>query len=94
MNIRNSVHKGVKSLYVEDNPKGLPPDAVEKIRAILTFLQDMQSQEKLRAFPQWKAHQLTGNRKDVWSLHITRNWRLTFRIKNGEIEDMNYEDYH
>ena len=94
MNIRNFVHKGLKRLYVEDNPKGLPPDAVGKIRAMLTFLQDMQDPEKLRAFPLWKAHQLTGNRKEVWSLHVTRNWRLTFQIKNGEIEDVNYEDYH
>ena len=94
MNIRNFVHKGLKRLYVEDNPKGLPPDAVGKIRAMLAFLQDMQDPEKLRAFPLWKAHQLTGNRKEVWSLHVTRNWRLTFQIKNGEIEDVNYEDYH
>jgi proteic killer suppression protein len=40
------------------------------------------------------AHQLSGNRKGVWSLHVTRNWRLTFRIENGEILDVNFEDYH
>jgi plasmid maintenance system killer protein len=44
--------------------------------------------------PLWKAHQLTGERKGVWSLHVTRNWRLTFQIKDGEIWDVDYEDYH
>jgi toxin HigB-1 len=92
--IRNFVHKGLKRLYLEDSAKGLPPDAVDKLRAILTFLQDMQDPERLRAFPLWKAHQLGGDRKGFWSLHVTRNWRLTFQIKNGEIADVDYEDYH
>jgi len=79
--IRNFVHKGLKKLYMEDGVRGLPPDAVDKLRAMLTYLQDMQDSEKLRAFPLWKAHQLTGDRKGVWSLQVTRNWRLTFRIE-------------
>jgi len=74
--------------------RGLPPDAAEKLRAMLSFLQDMRDPETLRAFPLWKAHQLTGDRKGVWSLHVTRNWRLTFKIKDGEIQDLDYEDYH
>jgi len=92
--IRNFVHKGLKRLYLEDNAKNLPPDAVDKLRAILTFLQDMRDPENLRVFPKWKAHQLAGDRKGVWSLHVTRNWRLTFKIANNEILDVDYEDYH
>jgi len=61
---------------------------------MLTFLQDAGDAEKLRAFPLWKAHQLTGGRKGVWSLHVTRNWRLTFRIVDTEILDVDFEDYH
>ena len=67
---------------------------MDKLRAILTFLQDMQNSDTLRAFPLWKAHQLTGDRKGVWSLHVTRNWRLTFQLKDDEIFDVDYEDYH
>jgi proteic killer suppression protein len=37
---------------------------------------------------------LTGERKGVWSLSVTRNWRLTFRIIEQEIADVDYEDYH
>jgi toxin HigB-1 len=92
--IRNFIHKGLKRLYLEDSVKGLPPDAVEKLRAMMTFLQDMQSAEKLHAFPSWRAHRLTGSREGRWSLYVTRNWRLTFRIEDGEIWDVNYEDYH
>ncbi len=94
MKLRNIIHKGLKKLYLEDSAKGLPSDAVDKLRAMLTYLQDMQNPERLRAFPLWKAHQLTGDRKGVWSLHVTRNWRLTFQIEDDEILDVNFEDYH
>lgn len=94
MEIRSFAHKGLKRLYVDDSAKGLPPDSVDKLRAMLSFLQDMQDPEKLRAFPLWKAHQLTGQRKGVWSLHVTRNWRLTFRIEDDQIFNIDYEDYH
>lgn len=40
-----------------------------------------------------KAHQLGGNRKGTWSLHVTANWRLTFRIEHEELVEVNYEDY-
>lgn len=94
MNIASFTHKGLKKLYLEDNAKAFSPDAAHKLRAMLTFLQDMGTPENLRAFPSWKAHQLTGNRKGVWSLHVTRNWRMTFKIQEGEIIEVDYEDYH
>ena len=94
MKIRNFVHKGLKKLYLEDNAKGLPADAADKLRTMLTFLQDMKDPETLRAFPLWRAHPLTGDRRGAWSLQVTRNWRLTFWIEDGEIVDVNYEDYH
>jgi proteic killer suppression protein len=94
--IRSFVHKGLKRLYAEDNPKGLPPDAVDRIRKMMAFLQDMEDAGELRAIPAWKAHQMSGDRKGTWSLVVTRNWRLTFRVDaaENEILDLNYEDYH
>ena len=77
-----------------DSSKGLPPEAVPKLRAMLTFMQDMTDASKLHTVPAWKAHRLTGGRKDTWSLHVTRNWRLTFRVEMEEIVEVNYEDYH
>ena len=40
-------------------------------------------------------HTLTGDRKGTWSLSVTVNRRLTFRIDTSEREiyDMNLEDY-
>jgi toxin HigB-1 len=38
----------------------------------------------------------TTDRKGTWSLSVTRNRRLTFRIDTAELElcDVNLEDYH
>ena len=78
----------------DDNPAGLQPAVVPKLRRILSFLQDMEREEELRTVPAWRAHQLVGDRQGVWSLTVTKNWRLTFRIDEREIEivDLNYKD--
>jgi proteic killer suppression protein len=94
--IRNFAHKGLKRLYAEDIAKGVPPDTADKLRKMLAFLDDMQDPEELRALPSWKVHTLTGDRKGTWSLSVTRNRRLTFRIDTAEWEicDVDLEDYH
>jgi toxin HigB-1 len=96
MKIRNVKHKGLRRLIEADDPSGLQAPFVEKIRKILSFLQDMEQEDELRSVPSWKAHQLTGDRKGAWSLFVTKNWRITFRIEKAEIEiiDLDYEDYH
>ena len=96
MKIRNFVHKGLKRLYAEDSAKGVPPDAADKLRKMLAFLDDMEHLDELRALPSWKAHTLTGDRKGTWSLSVTRNLRLTFLVdaQEGEICDLNLEDCH
>jgi toxin HigB-1 len=94
--IRTFAHKGLRRLYAEDSAKGVPPDTADKLRKMLAFLDDMQDPEELRSLPVWKAHTLTGERKGAWSLSVTRNRRLTFRIDiaEQEIYDVNLEDYH
>jgi proteic killer suppression protein len=96
MRIRNFDHKGLKRLYSEAKAKGVPPDTVDKLRKMFAFLDGMQHPEELRALTSWKAHTLTGDRKGTWSLSVTRNRRLTFRVDMAEREicDVNLEDYH
>ena len=96
MKIRNFAHKGLKRLYMEDSITGVPPDTVGKLSKIFAYLDDMVDPEELRTLAAWKAHTLTGDRKGTWSLSVTRNRRLTFRVDTAEREicDVNLEDYH
>src|SRR6266511_1517500 len=96
MKIRNVLHRGLKRFVERDDASGLAPAVVEKVRNIVSFLQEMQDVQELRDVPSWKAHQLTGDRKGTWSLSVTRNWRMTFRVDDAEREivDLNFGDYH
>lgn len=96
MNIRNVIHRGLRRFIARDDATGLSPSVVEKVRNIVTFLQEMEDVQELRDIPSWKVHQLTGDRKGIWSVVVTRNWRITFRIDQTEEElfDLDYEDDH
>ena len=96
MEIRNVLHKGLRRFIEKDDTTALQPAVVPKLRRMLSFLQDMEKEAELHTVPGWKAHQLTGSRKGMWSLSVTKNWRITFRIDAVEqqIIDMDYEDYH
>jgi proteic killer suppression protein len=96
MKIRNVVHRGLRRFIQHNDASGLAPAVVERVRNILTFLQEMEDARELRDIPNWKGHLLTGERKGTWSLTVTRNWRITFRIDQTEREilDLDYEDYH
>jgi proteic killer suppression protein len=96
MKIASVKHKGLRRLIEDDDGSGLQAAFVDKIRKMIAFLQAMQDVDELRAIPSWKAHQLGGDRRGTWSLAVTRNRRITFRVDRDEIEivELDYEDYH
>ena len=90
------VHKGLRRFIERDDAAGLPAAVIGKVRKIVTFLVAMDDATELFSVPAWKAHMLTGDRRGTWSLTVTRNWRITFRIDQTrhEIIDLDYVDYH
>ena len=96
MTIRNVLHRGLRRFITRDDASGLPPAAVERVRTIVTFLQEMDDPAELRDVPGWRVHRLTGDRRGTWSLTVTRHGRLTFSIDRAAkaIVDLDYEDYH
>jgi proteic killer suppression protein len=96
MKIARVRHRGLRRFIENDDASGLPGAFVEKIRNIVSFLQEMDHTDELKALRSWRAHQLTGDRRGTWSLAVTKNWRITFAVDEAEkaIIDLNYEDYH
>ena len=39
-------------------------------------------------------HELKGKKRGTWSVQVSGNWRITFKIKNGDTYDVDYQDYH
>ena len=87
-------HRGLKRLVEEDDGREIRGDLIPRTRRILTALIVAESIDQLRGPPGWRIHQLTGDRAGTWSLSVSGNWRITFDLVDGEIRDLNLEDYH
>ena len=87
-------HKGLKRLYEDDEPSGVPAHAVRKIKAILAALEFADRLSQVTTMPGWKLHPLRGDRKGEFAISVTGNWRITFRLQGDVITDINFEDYH
>ena len=95
MLIRSIAHKGLKRLVEADEGRGLDAKATPKLRRMLSFLQDAVDVGALESMPLWRVHPLTGDRRGAWSMSVTRNYRLTFRLdEDGAVVDLDLEDYH
>lgn len=95
MQIESIRHKALRRFAETGQPRGLPADSIDRLRRMLAYIDAIETAEELRVPPNFGAHQLTGDRKGEWSLFVTKNWRMTFRINDGgAIEDMDLEDYH
>jgi toxin HigB-1 len=69
------------------------PQHISRIRKILALLETAETLEDMD-LPGLGLHPLRGDRKGTWAVKVSGNWRITFKIQNGEAFDVNYEDYH
>jgi proteic killer suppression protein len=87
-------HKGLKRLIEDDDDRGIHPDLANRVRRILTALLSAEGIEGLAGPPGWRIHQLTGDRAETWSVSVSGNWRITFKIDGETVTDLDLEDYH
>ncbi len=91
--IVNLKHRGLKRFFEEDDPRKLPAEMVERIKAILARLHQAEVIEDMNVHS-YKLHPLKGSRKGEWGVTVRANWRITFRFEEGFALDVNFEDYH
>lgn len=94
MDILSFSHKGLRDLYLTGTAKGLQPSLVGRVRRVLFALAAAPDMDALNGPPGWRIHRLTGDRAGDWSISVSGNWRLTFKIQDGAIVDLDLEDYH
>lgn len=96
MIIRTVRHRGLKRLIEDDQTRGIWSDLVNRIRNILTVLILAEDMAGFRASapPGWRVHQLSGNRKDTWTISTSGNWRITFEEEDGFVDLLDLENYH
>ncbi len=87
-------HKGLRRLYENDDASGVPAQSIRKIKAILAALEFADNLSQVATMPGWKLHSLRGERKGEYSITVTGNWRITFRLQGNAVTDVKFEDYH
>ena len=91
--IKNFKHKGLKKLFETGAASGIQPHHAARLRQILALLETADSIDDMD-LPGLNLHKLKGQRKGTYAVKVSGNWRVTFKIIDGDILDFNYEDYH
>jgi len=86
-------HKGLERFYKTGKSSGIQAKHTKRLRLILTNLDQAETPDDMD-LPGLRLHELKGQRKNIWSVSVSGNWRVTFRFKGRDAEIVNYEDYH
>lgn len=86
-------HKGLKRFYDTGSTAGIQPAHAKRLRLQLAALDTAISIQDMD-IPGFHLHPLKGQRKGIWSISVSGNWRMTFQFEDGNAHIVNYEDYH
>ncbi|MCL5069699.1 MAG: type II toxin-antitoxin system RelE/ParE family toxin [Actinobacteria bacterium] len=91
--IKSFRHKGLEDFFLNDVLKGIISDHAAKLARILDRL-DASLSVKDMNLPGFKLHKLSGKDKNIWSVWVNGNWRITFYFEQGDAYVVDYLDYH
>lgn len=91
--IKKFKHKGLKKFFATGSKVGIPAAHAKRIRLILGRLNASIEPADMN-LPGLGLHELSLNRKGIWAVEVSGNWRITFKFDGQNATDINYEDYH
>ena len=80
-------------MYERGDISRVGSDISDRIAPALADLDDARKPSDLD-LPGYRLHPLKGDLKGYWSISISGNWRVTFRIEDGDAYDVDLTDYH
>jgi proteic killer suppression protein len=93
MMIKSFSHKGLEVFFRTGSTKGIQPKHADRLGRIMDRLDAAAEVRDMNA-PGYDLHPLKGNLAGHWSVKVSGNWRVTFRMENGNAYIVNYQDYH
>jgi proteic killer suppression protein len=86
-------HKGLRRLVEKGERQGVGAEMIARVEDVLSVLEAAESVEEAN-IPGFRLHELKGNRKGLWSVTVSGNWRIVFRFEDGAALDVDLVDYH
>lgn len=90
--IRSFRHRGLKRLW-EGDPSRVNAAWRDRLENVLAVL-DAATSPADADLPGYRLHALKGQLNGHWSVTISGNWRVTFRMEDGDAVDVDLTDYH
>lgn len=91
--IQSFRHKGLQRFFIKGDYRGIPAQYAARLERQLDRL-DAAIQPEDMDLPGYRFHPLKGDRKGVYAVSVSGNWRLTFRFEDEDAMDVDLEDYH
>ncbi len=80
-------------LFESGVTSGIQPQHANRLWKILALLETADSIEDMD-LTGLNLHELKGQRKGTYAVKLSGNWRVTFKFIDGDIFNVDYEDYH
>ncbi len=91
--IKSFKHKGLERLFTKSSASGVQADYAPRITLILDAIDAAEQLNELD-LPGFRLHRLKGDKRNLWSVRVSANWRITFEFENGDAHILDLEDYH
>jgi len=78
---------------MEGDASKLNPSHLKKLKSILLVLNNAKVINDLN-IPSWRLHKLKGNLKAMHAVDVSGNFRVVFNFQNGDVDLVDYIDYH
>lgn len=91
--ILNFRHKGLERFFSRSDYRGIPAQHAARLERLLDRLDAALKPDDM-SLPGYRFHPLKGERKGIYAVSVSGNWRLTFRFVGEDAADIDLEDYH
>ena len=85
-------HRALKRA-VRGDRSSLPPEHAARVVRIMREL-DIAITPRDMALPGYRLHAMKGELVGYWSVRVSANWRILFRMEDGDVFDVDLTDDH
>jgi proteic killer suppression protein len=92
--IQRFADKKTERLFITGKSTRLPPDLIRRAIRRLEYVHLASDLDDLQVPPSNRLHALTGDRAGQYAISINDQWRICFRVIDGDAYAVEITEYH